>query len=203
MSEAETIKPSNKSKLLSVQHISQRDNWPTGCESVSAVMALNYAGIDISVDDFINNYLEKTTAPFNPNLSFGGSPYDSGGWGCYSPVIKNALDEILNGTEHSAELLIGVPAETLCARYIDNGIPVIFWATINMAKPTLSPDKWNFGGETIDYWVIPEHCLVLVGYDENNYIFCDPWKRDKLTYYSKEKTVTAYKGLYSQAIIIK
>ncbi|MEE1329632.1 MAG: C39 family peptidase [Acutalibacteraceae bacterium] len=81
MSEAETIKPSNKSKLLSVQHISQRDNWPTGCESVSAVMALNYAGIDISVDDFINNYLEKTTAPFNPNLSFGGSPYDSGGWG--------------------------------------------------------------------------------------------------------------------------
>lgn len=201
--ETPLIKPQNKTKLLKAENIYQRDKWPTGCESVTAVMALKYAGIDISVNDFIDNYLEKTTAPFNPNLSFGGSPYDSGGWGCYSPVIKNALDKLLDSTNRSAELLSGVPVETLCARYIDNGTPVIFWATINMAKPTLSPDKWVYKGETIDYWIIPEHCLLLVGYDENNYIFCDPWKKNNYTYYPKEKTVAAYRGMYSQAIIIK
>lgn len=203
VSDTPIIQPANKTKLLDARNIYQRDKWPTGCESVSAVMALNYAGIDISVNDFIDNYLEKTATPFNPNLSFGGSPYDSGGWGCYSPVIKNALDKLLESTNRSAELLSGVPVETLCARYIDNGTPVIFWATINMAKPTLSPDKWTFEGKTIDYWVIPEHCLLLVGYDENNYIFCDPWKNNDYTYYPKEKTITAYKGLYSQAIVIK
>ncbi len=39
------------------EHIYQTDNWPTGCESVTAVMALNAAGIEISVDDFIDDYL--------------------------------------------------------------------------------------------------------------------------------------------------
>lgn len=72
-----------------------------------------------------------------------------------------------------------------------------------MAKPTLSPDKWVYKGETIDYWIIPEHCLLLVGYDENDYIFCDSWKKNNYTYYPKEKTVAAYKDMYSQAIIIK
>ena len=29
-------------------------DYPTGCESVSAVMALQYAGVDITVDTFID-----------------------------------------------------------------------------------------------------------------------------------------------------
>ena len=56
--------PSNK--LINAKHIYQLENWPTGCESVSAVMALNHAGINISVDDFIDNYLTCTNPPFNP-----------------------------------------------------------------------------------------------------------------------------------------
>lgn len=82
------VKPAHSKKLIKAKHIYQQDKWPTGCESVSAVMALHYAGIDISVDHFINNCLEKKTPPFDPNIQFGGDPHDSGGWGCYSPVIK-------------------------------------------------------------------------------------------------------------------
>ena len=40
------------------------------------------------------------------------------------------------------------------------------------------------------------------GYNKDSYIFCDPWKKENYTYYKKDKVVTAYKGEYSQAVII-
>ncbi len=200
--EETVITPKHKKRIIKAKHIYQQDKWPTGCESVSAVMALHYAGIDISVDHFINNCLEKKTPPFDPNIQFGGDPHDSGGWGCYSPVITKALDKALKGTKFTAKQLVNVPVETLCAKYIDKDIPVIFWATIDMQKPEKSPQKWNYNGTYIDYWMRPEHCLLLVGYNEDSYIFCDPWKKENYTYYKKDKVVTAYKGEYSQAVII-
>lgn len=200
--EESVITPKHKKRHIKAKHIYQQDKWPTGCESVSAVMALHYAGIDISVDQFINNCLEKKTPPFDPNIQFGGDPHDSGGWGCYSPVITKALDKALKGTKFTAKQLVNVPVETLCAKYIDKDIPVIFWATIDMQKPEESPQKWNYNGTYIDYWMRPEHCLLLVGYNEDSYIFCDPWKKENYTYYKKDKVVTAYKGEYSQAVII-
>lgn len=51
-------------------------------------------------------------------------------------------------------------------------------------------------------WVAPEHCLLLVGYDDNNYIFNDPLQTQPLKYYSKSSVEAAYKGLFSQAIVI-
>lgn len=200
--EESVITPKHKKRHIKAKHIYQQDKWPTGCESVSAVMALHYAGIDISVDHFINNCLEKKTPPFDPNIQFGGDPHDSGGWGCYSPVITKALDKALKGTKFTAKQLVNVPVETLCAKYIDKDIPVIFWATIDMQKPEESPKKWDYNGTHIDYWMRPEHCLLLVGYNEDSYIFCDPWKKENYTYYKKDKVVTAYKGEYSQAVII-
>ena len=52
--------------LLSAKHIYQLDKWPTGCESVSAVMALESAGVNVTVDGFIDNYLNCTSRPFVP-----------------------------------------------------------------------------------------------------------------------------------------
>lgn len=57
--------------LINTEHIYQTDNWPTGCESVTAVMALNAAGIEISVDDFIDDYLVCTEPPFDPKNPSG------------------------------------------------------------------------------------------------------------------------------------
>src|SRR5699024_6882351 len=45
--------------IWDVPHIYQYDSYPTGCESVSAVCALRYSGVDITVDDFIDQYLVK------------------------------------------------------------------------------------------------------------------------------------------------
>ena len=49
--------------LLNVPYINQRMDYPTGCESVSAVMALQYAGVDITVDTFIDDCLDTGERP--------------------------------------------------------------------------------------------------------------------------------------------
>ena len=51
------------STLLDAPFIDQRDKYPTGCESVTAVMALQYAGVDVTVEEFIDQYLPQGEAP--------------------------------------------------------------------------------------------------------------------------------------------
>ena len=155
--------------VIDVPYISQLPEYPTGCESVSAVMALNYAGVDISVDTFIDDYLDKKddTYNFDPNVCFGGDPRSSG-IGCYAPVIKKALDKILAGSSLYGENVTGASLSELCSEYIDNGIPVITWATTDMKQAYLGIELATMR------WIAPEHCLLLVGYDDRCYIFNDP-----------------------------
>ena len=68
----------------------------------------------------------------------------------------------------------GRTAAELCAKYIDAGLPVIFWATLDF-QPVPGVDRWRLpNGHWFD-WKLNEHCLLLVGYDEDNYWFNDPW----------------------------
>lgn len=193
--------PYPDSALISTEHICQLESWPTGCESVSAVMALRHAGVEITVDDFIDNYLELSERPFDPNKSFGGNPRRSNGKGCYAPVIKSACDKLLEGTNLEALVLNEPTVEELCEKYIADGIPVILWATLDMAEP-FEGDSWEIEGKTIT-WIRPEHCLLLVGYNSESYIFRDPMHTEEVTYYSKAATEAAYKGLFSQSVVIK
>ena len=45
-------------RKIQVPYIDQSIKYPTGCESVSAVMLLKYLGYEITVDEFIQNCLE-------------------------------------------------------------------------------------------------------------------------------------------------
>ncbi len=138
--------------------------------------------------------------PFDPNETFGGNPYLPSGFGCYAPVIKKALDKFLSDLGYRARILDKPSLEKLCRDYIDHNVPVIIWATMGMRQPYVSR-TWTYNGKTIQ-WIAPEHCLVLVGYDNNHYIFNEPQKYSALTYYSKEAVRTAYEGLNKQAVAI-
>lgn len=52
---------------LDVPFIDQRQSYPSGCESVSAVMALKHCGVAVSVDEFIDKYLPIGNAPYYYN----------------------------------------------------------------------------------------------------------------------------------------
>lgn len=199
-------------KLLNVPFIDQRQKYPTGCESVAAVMALQYLGIPMKVETFIDVYLDRGRTPYSvssgerfgddPRKVFLGNPYSaSKGWGCWAPVIVNAVNKFIDKDKFSVEGVYGVPLETLCKQYIDNGVPVLIWATQNMAKPHKAK-SWTITGTKETFtWISPMHCLLLVGYDSQYYYFNDSLQ-GKNYRYKKSSVDTAYAGVGKQAVVI-
>ncbi len=200
--------------LLNVPFIDQRKRYPTGCESVSAVMVLQYYGMPIRVETFIDTYLPKGRAPFrdetgarfgdDPRKVFLGNPYSDKGWGCYAPVIVNAVNKYIDHSRYSVRALYGTSLDTLCKTYIDHDIPVLIWATANMQplKPWRESHTWTILGTSETFtWKSPMHCLVLVGYDGSGYYFNDPLQGKNFRY-TKSEVKTAYNALGTQAVVI-
>ena len=197
----------NNKKIIQAPYIDQSIKYPTGCESVSTVMLLQYLGYDISVDEFIADYLEMKDFEeregqlfgADPNLYFCGSPYDKDSFGCYAPVICKALEKMI-GDKYDIVNETDTPTEELIKKYIDADIPLIFWACINMREPIVGPE-WKLldSGETFT-WISNEHCMLLVGYDEEGYYFNDPHENRGLIRYDKELVENRHKAQYSMAV---
>lgn len=211
MMKSNTAKEKKKVKehMIDVPFIDQTEYYPTGCESVSTVMALQYLGIDIDVDDFIDNYLDLGQAPYYTNNNivgdspydyFLGSPYDRSGWGCYSTVIERALNKFIDRENYSVKRFDNKSLESLCEDYINNDIPVILWATMEMQE-AYTTSTWITPSDESCTWIAPEHCLLLVGYDKNYYYFNDPLQ-GKQTKYKKSDVKTAYESLGRQSVVI-
>lgn len=199
---------------IDAPYIDQRDNYPTGCESVTAVMALQYEGVDVTVEEFIDSYLPQGDAPYedaqgdlvgdSPWEVFLGSPYEDSGWGCYAPVIAGAVEELLKdrGSSLKVQELSGVSLDKLCGDYIDRGVPVMLWATIDMEEPTLSTQYILQDTGELFTWIYPLHCLLLTGETEDSYLFNDPMAGKNVAY-PKEQVEQAYKGVGMQAVVVE
>ncbi len=207
--------------ILDVPYIDQSVKYPTGCESVSTVMLLQYLGYKISVGEFIENYLEQDTfeqrhgeqyGP-DPRKMFCGSPYDEESFGCYSPVIVKALNRFFEESEKkkSAERNqlkyrvvdeTGKTAQQLVEQYVKKGMPVIFWACIDMREPIIGPEwKLKETGETFT-WISNEHCLLLVGEDKTGFYFNDPHGNHGVICYEKELVENRHKAQMLQAVAV-
>lgn len=196
-----------KKKIIQVPYIDQSVKYPTGCESVSTVMLLQYLGYDISVDEFIADYLEMKAFEeregqlfgADPNLYFCGSPYDKDSFGCYAPVICKALEKAI-GDKYETRNETNTSVDELIRKYIDADMPVIFWACINMREPIVGPEWKLFDSEEVFTWISNEHCMLLVGYDEEGYYFNDPHENRGLIRYEKELVENRHKAQYSMAV---
>ena len=199
-------------KIIRVPYIDQTKDYPTGCERVSAVMLLHYMGMFLSVDEFIENYLEKEPMQKregrlygpNPFQCFAGSPYDSDSFGCYAPVIADALNRVFANfkMEKRAKDISGMPVEKMLARYIDRDIPVIFWASIDLKETVFGPD-WLLADGTVFSWISNEHCMLLVGYDEDMYYFNDPWHNHGCIGYPRDLTERRHDEQRGMAVVVE
>lgn len=199
-------------KLLNVPFIDQREKYPTGCESVAAVMAMQYYGMKITPEHFIDQYLDKGVTPYrdeagvlfgdDPRKVFLGNPYSATkGWGCYAPVIVNGVKKYIDRDAFTVRAVYGVSIDELCRTYIDNGIPVLIWATQNMA-PSRQGKTWYITGTAETFtWIAPMHCLLLVGYDDTGYYFNDSLQAKNYRY-AKSDVNAAYNALGNQAVVI-
>lgn len=199
--------------MTKIKGISQ-DGTPTGCEAVSAVTVLNYLGVKISPEKFIDTFLEKE--PFyyvgdklygaNPEESFAGDPYDSYSLGCFPPVIAEGIIRMkecgYNGSENiETKEITGTSLEDICKEYVNKNIPVLVWITIDMGEPKKGT-SYFFDDGTEYTWISGEHCMVLCGYDEDNYYFKDPLSDGRTVKYEKELVAQRYEEMGSRALAI-
>ena len=199
---------------IDAPYIDQSGRYPTGCESVSSVMLLQFLGCPVTVDEFIENDLKRKAFEERDGQLFGpdpwncfcGSPYDDESFGCYAPVICEALNHYFSrtgNTQYEAVDETGTSMEELRRKYIDAGMPVVFWAAINMREPIIGP-SWRLleTGEEFT-WISNEHCMLLVGYDEEGYWFNDPYENNGVIRYPKEVTEDRHRVQYSMAVGVK
>ena len=199
--------------LIEMQGISQ-EKIPTGCEAVSTVMVLNYFGVNITPNTFIDNYLPcnkfykkdgKVYGP-NPQDAFAGNPYEKKSLGCYPKVILKALDNMKNCHVSGMEKLefkdvSGMNFSKLIDNYIENQIPVLLWCTMNMNPPKDGMQYYLDDG-SLYTWKAGEHCMVLCGYDKENYYLMDPLADGERVRYPKETVEARYVEMGKYAAII-
>lgn len=212
-SEPETTVPeaqkTEKAKIIeNVPVIAQFPDFPTGCESVSAVTVLKFYGERVTASQFIDNCLPKNADFYydgvkrcgpSPYEYFIGNPRTAASFGCMAPVIQKALCDYF-GSNERVKNTTGTELDALCVDYIDKGVPVIMWATINMLE-TDPKNTWYLSDGTRFTWPGNEHCLVLIGYDENSYFFNDPYA-GKTVKYEKNTVKDRYAELGRQSIVV-
>jgi uncharacterized protein YvpB len=197
-------------KIIDVPYISQKGTLPTGCELISAAMVLNYFDYDVTVDQVVAStpqsdlmQCESGLVGAHPSKAFIGNPYREDGLGCYAPVIASVMNSFVekDGKKQAVDVT-GTDLEALTNHYINRDIPVLIWATINMQQPG-SGGVWTIKetGKTFN-WISGEHCLVLVGYDKNNYYFNDPYESNGRIAFEKELVNSRFCALGQQAVVV-
>lgn len=205
-------------KISNVPVISQ-DVLKAGCEIYACTMLLQYWDFDIDEIEFADNYL--ITKPvyygyggelYGPdmNCAYAGDVYT--GYGINAPAMAKCMNNFIKTTksEFKAYPLSNISLEELCDEYILNDIPVMVWETTYMDEPYVKASwivdyvdenaKYKIG-DTVS-WMQNEHCMVLVGFDEKNYYFCDS-VAGKLTAYERSVSEERYSQIGMQAIVIK
>lgn len=206
-----TVYENLDSAQLSVPYITQEGFLPTGCETVSAMMALSYLGIETDADAILSHMkMEKlvtdssgTLRGPSPDEAFAGDPRKEDGYGCYPPVIKQAVEGAYPQAVYVTDTT-SVSLSRLAHDYVKNGIPALVWATVDM-QPARQGTQWRISstGELFT-WQRGEHCLLLVGYDSVNYYFNDPFENRGRISYPKDQVTNRYIELGSKsAVIIK
>lgn len=214
-----TVTVPKSHSIEDVPMLYQGNTYPSGCESVSSTMLLNYYGLDITTDEFIDEYLPMSDITYNDNgemtapdaySAFIGSPYSELALGCFPPVIKNAMNDYLQDKNYRAVDITGESMKTLTSKYIANNQPVLIWATMWMQNPVVTyewkvknakDDSPYKDGDTYK-WLANEHCMVLVGYDEDYYYLNDPLNYST-TAYSRSVFEDRYKQMGKCALVIE
>lgn len=201
----EKLEYNNGIYILNVKNILQLPDFPNGCEAASAVMLLNYYGIDITLENFVDDYLptsevyKKNGVRYGPDpaLYYAGDPRsEQGGWGCYEPVIERTLDKIIDAKIFHTINLTNTELPDLLTQ-----LPVIIWITTDYS---VADDlyQWSSYDKTKSYTYSKKtHAVLLIGYDNNNYYINDPLK-DEVVKVEKKTLEKSYDSMGRQAVTI-
>ena len=195
---------------LDVPVIGQNPELPNGCEITSLTMLLQYLGFDVDKMTMAEDYLPRSEKFYgaDPEVEFMGNPSQSSGESCgfycfQGPIIQAAEKYLAaQGQADAWEVtdITGVDAAGL-AEQLAAGNPVLVWATIDF-KDVRESSKWSWttaSGETYTP-LVDVHCLVLTGYEDNQFYLSDPLE----TYESvrQQKFMEIFTAMGSRAVVI-
>ena len=164
--------------MLDVIEFCQYPDYPTGCESVSLYMLLNYYGVDVTVDQ-IYDLLPMGAQPYdddegvrhgaNPEREFVGDPRSEYSYGVFNEPIARVAEQFMPGVETRT----GASIDDIKA-ILDTGNPVLAWYVSAPMRDIMYRWSWlDENGETV-YWPGGEHAVVICGYDEDSLTYRDP-----------------------------
>lgn len=207
--------PPDEILLEDVPYYTQHGLLPTGCELVSAKMLLEYYTEEpVDIQDIIDRVdcqypksVDGVACAPHPSEAFIGSPWDPTSFGCFSPIICDMMNDLLPD-EYMAVDTTGKELQELAETYLPQNKPVLVWATISMVRSFphmgwyLSDEHCQPTDEWYD-WLANEHCLVLIGYDEDYYYFNDPYAWNACTKYRRDIVETRFEEMdrYSAVVV--
>lgn len=208
---ASSALPPLSQRQLYVSNIFQYPQLPNGCEGTSLAIVLGYYGFDADKLDMCYNYIPRVPFTYegnyrygaDPDAAYSGDPATTQGFYCFAgPVAEGAnlyLEE--QGSALRASDETGATEEALVA-FVSSGRPVIVWKTINNGAPY---QMYSFT------WIVPEtgetlvplanlHVVVLSGYDEENFYFCDPLGRTDVM--ERGAFMESFEAMGSRAVVL-
>jgi uncharacterized protein YvpB len=204
------------SLLINAPFISQWPELPTGCEVTSAAMLLNYYGFKADKYALSWDYLPIADPVFyfdddgnyygpDPYKYFIGDPEMFEGFGCYAPVIEGMLNKYLqdNSSKYRALDISGCNFDYLI-KCLNEEKPVMVWANGNQ-MPLFESSNWITPSGISVNWLGNEHCMLLIGYDQNGLWFNDPLMEDAaygIVVYDRDEFEYYWIMLGKQAVIL-
>lgn len=196
-----------------------QDYFRAGCETYACTMLLQGLGFDIDEYRFVDEFLimadfsyDEEGNMYGPdmNSAFAGDIFT--GAGIYCPAMAKSMNKFLETqkTTKRAYPIKGKTLAQLCEEYIDKDIPVMTWVTTYMEE-SYERFVWivDYVDENAEYkpgesiaWRQNEHCMVLIGYTDREYIFCDS-VAGKIVSHDKALCETRFKEIGNQAIVVK
>lgn len=205
--------PKVPSAYADVPQIMQLPELPTGCECISLTMVLRSLGFNVGKREIAERYLYKERmvrygdgSLYGPDFRyvFAGDPEDEYSYGCFAPCLEKTVDRYFSEnsiSDYDAEDITGTGFYSLFS-YIENGSPVIIWATQGLKIPKSVVSWQTSDGEKVE-WLSNEHCIVLSGYSytDNTVRINDPLDGEQTL--NMEKLKKCYDLMGQNALIIK
>ena len=200
-------------KNIHVETISQSPNWPKGSSAVCAVMLLRHLGMQIQVDEFIDNFLPQSKIRYrdgilygpDPDLKFAGSPYDPKSFGCYPGAMVRALNECFaqKGMLYRAEDATGIRTTELLREGIDNDIPVLYWVTEDLQLPRLELSWTIKETDRKVNWYANTMCALLTGYGDETLVFAMPGPTAGVEEVNRKLAVKRHAELGKRTVLVR
>lgn len=176
--------PSGSCVLDGFETVMQEPELPTGCEITSLTQTINYLGYDIDKVELADGYMPiDFSGVHSMREAYIGDPKANNGFGCLAPVIVQTADDFF-ASVNSPCYAVDLTESSLYDLFwqIDQGRPVITWATVD-----LKFGEWLYqfnlpSGE--EFWFnYYQHCVTIYGYDMDSRIVyvADPL-RGNVTY---------------------